>query len=384
MVYRVKANPQMIRWARENAGYELDELPQSLEKSPLWESGELKPTWADLRNLANKYKRPPIFYLMSEPPADEDDHIIEFRSSERVEEYSPALRLELRKAKYRRNAFITLSSEMGFNLPDFSEKKINSRNSSVFAKKLREILDVDMETQKKWIFNKKNKKTYDHSTFLYNWKEIVYNLGILVFETEDVLENEMSGLSLYNDICPIILLNGKNKPNRRIFTLIHELAHIFMGESTICDVDKYNKKESFCNKVAAEVLVPSPIQDKQIFYKKGTVKLGSLSHEYGVSKQTIVLRLYSLNKISKEFKDEQIKLIELHNAEQKRKEKERNKKGNGGGMSAIDRKKKYEGKPYSRFILNAYENKIISSTKFMRYLDLSIDAADSLYELVYD
>lgn len=384
MVYRVKANPQMIRWARENAGYELDELPQSLEKSPLWESGELKPTWTDLRNLANKYKRPPIFYLMSEPPEDEDDHIIEFRSSEKVEEYSPALRLELRKAKYRRNAFINLSNEMGFNLPDFSEKKINSKNSSVFAKKLREILDVDIETQKKWIFNQKNIKKYNHSIFLYNWKEIVYKLGILVFETEDVLEDEMSGLSLYNDTCPVILLNGKNKPNRRIFTLIHELAHIFMGESTICDVDKYNKKESFCNKVAAAVLVPTPIKDEQIFYKKGTVKLGPLSHEYGVSKQTIVLRLYSLNKISKEFKEEQIKIIESYNAEQKRKEKERNKKSKGGGMSAIDKKKKYEGKPYSRFILNAYEHKIISSTKFMRYLNLSIDSADSLYELVYD
>ena len=46
------------------------------------------------------------------------------------------------------------------------------------------------------------KKRYDHSIFLYNWKEVLYNLGILVFETEDVLENEMSGLSLYYDSMP--------------------------------------------------------------------------------------------------------------------------------------------------------------------------------------
>ncbi|NMO09498.1 ImmA/IrrE family metallo-endopeptidase [Methanobacterium subterraneum] len=384
MVYRVKANPKMIKWAREDAGYDFEELPKNLAKAPLWESGELQPTWKDLRNLANKYKRPPIFYLMSEPPEDEDDQIIEFRAPEKIKDYSPALRLEIRKSKYRRNAFISLNNEMGFNLTNFSKQKINSNNSSLFAKKLREILDVPVETQKKWIFNDNGQKKYNHSIFLYKWKEIVYNLGILVFETEDVSEKEMSGLSLYNDICPIILLNGKNNHNRRIFTLIHELAHIFMGESTICDVDKKNQKESFCNKVAAEVLVPSPLKDEQVFYKKGTVKVGPLSHEYGISKQAIVIRLYSLNKVSKEFKDQELHYIELYNKDQKRKQKERNKLSKGGGMSAIDKKKKYEGKAYSRFILNAYENKIISPTKFMRYLDLPVDAADSLYELVSD
>lgn len=383
MVYRVKANPKMIRWAREDAGYEFDELPKSLANAPLWESGKVQPTWTDLRNLANKYKRPPVFYLMSETPKDEDDHIIEFRSEEKIEDYSSELRLEIRKAKYRRNAFINLNSEMGFTLPNFSNKKISTNNSSIFAEKLRKILNVSFESQKEWILNDNKKKKYDHSIFLYNWKEIVHNLGILVFETEDVSEGEMSGLSLYHDICPIILLNGKNTPNRRIFTLIHELAHIFMGKSTICDVDKKNRKETFCNKVAAETLVPLPLKDEQIFYKKGTIKLGSLSHEYGVSKQVIILRLYALNKVSKEFKDLTLKEIELHNKEQKRKKKERNKNSDGGGMSILTKKRKYEGKPYSRFMLNAYENRVISSTKFMRYLDLPIDAVNSLYDLVY-
>ena len=80
MVYRVKANPKMITWAREDAGYEFDELPKYLTNIPKWESGELLPTWDDLRNLAKKFKRPPVFYLMSEPPEIEEDHIIEFRA----------------------------------------------------------------------------------------------------------------------------------------------------------------------------------------------------------------------------------------------------------------------------------------------------------------
>lgn len=71
----------------------------------------------------------------------------------------------------------------------------------------------------------------------------MFNLGILVFETKNVAESEMSGCSIYYDCCPIILLNGKNYHNRRIFTLMHELAHLIQGDSTICDVDKYNEKK---------------------------------------------------------------------------------------------------------------------------------------------
>ena len=91
---------------------------------------------------------------------------------------------------------------------------------------------------------------------------------------ENVPESEVSGCSLYYDVCPIILINGKNTPNRRIFTLMHELVHLTQGTSAICDVDKHNRKESFCNKVASEVLIPhDTIDKKELFYKNGNLNL---------------------------------------------------------------------------------------------------------------
>ena len=99
MATKVNANPLMIKWAREDAGFSLDELPKSLSKAEKWENGEEKPTWADLRNLAKKYKRPSFFYFLKEPPA-EDNHFIEFRADEKIEEFSSSLRLEIRKAKF--------------------------------------------------------------------------------------------------------------------------------------------------------------------------------------------------------------------------------------------------------------------------------------------
>ena len=131
-------------------------------------------------------------------------------------------------------------------------------------------------------------------------------------------------------------------------------------------------------------MVPTPLDDEKVFFKNGNTKYGHLSNYYGVSKQTIVLRLYYLNKINKEEKDLKLREFELSNEIKKRKKKEKLKNSKSkGGMSSLDKKRKYEGKPYSRFMLNAYENRIISSTKFMRYLDLPIDDVDSLYDLVY-
>ncbi|KZX16426.1 ImmA/IrrE family metallo-endopeptidase [Methanobrevibacter curvatus] len=400
MSYRVNVNPAMIKWARKNAGFEFEDLPKSLNNAPLWENDDLKPTWKDLRNLAKKYKRPPVFYLRSEPPKIDEMDIIEFRSDDKITKFSSDLNLEINKAKFRRTVYINIQNEMNMKIKDFSknviEKEVNYNKETVqhFAKAIRNLLGVSLEKQSEWIKNDSGNKDYLHSKFLYEWKEEVSELGILIFETENVSENEMSGLSLYYDKCPIILLNGKNKPNRRIFTLIHELAHLMMGVSTICDVDIDNKKEFLCNQITSEVLIPLESLKNAKISKNQSVKdyeseewtsrqLGVLSHIYGVSKQTVIIQLYKLGKTSKNFKNSTITTLKEHNARLKDKEKERLKNSKGGGMAPVKKVKKYDGKPFSRFIVSAYENEIIGPTEFKRYLNLPIDSIDSLYDEIF-
>lgn len=372
MAVKVNANPIMMKWAREDAGFSLDELPQSLKKAEKWESGEEKPTWADLRNLAKKYKRPSFFYFLKKPPVEEN-HFIEFRSDEKIEEFSPSLRLEIRRAKFRRTAYIRIHEDQGFNLNNFSKYVLHEKNPFKLAKHIRNYLNIDFETQQEWIYRNNGNKDYKHNNFLNHWKELCFDLGILVFEMDKVPETEISGCSIYYDNCPIILLNGKNNYNRRIFTLMHELAHLTQGVSAICDVDKHNKKEAFCNKVAAEILMPKDTFDKkELFTKKGNLKLGVLSHKYGVSEQSLVYKLNSIHLISDELKDELISQIEEYNNETKKKIKEKNKNSNPK-IPTSTRKKKYDGMPYTRLVLNAYDNEIITSTQAMRYLDTSLD-----------
>lgn len=363
-------NPAMIKWVREDAGYSLEELPDYLADAEKWENGEKTPTWADLRKLAKKYKRPSFFYFLQKPPKKEKD-LIEFRADEKIEDYSPNLRLEMRKAKFRRNAFLRIYEDMGVKIPTFNQFVLPTSNVHDLATHIRKYLYVDFETQKSWLIKDNGNKSYDHNNFLNHWKEICFDLGILVFEMENVPESEVSGCSIYYDVCPIILLNGKNTPNRRIFTLMHELAHLTQGVSAICDVDKHNIKETFCNKVATEVLIPTNTLDKKkLFYKNGNL---NLSNVYGVSKQTIVYKLNSLNIISDELKEEYISQLEEKNRFDKIKKEERNKDKEYYPMAPERKKKKFDGEPYTKLVLQAFENNIITAPKAVRYLDVPID-----------
>ena len=378
-------NPMMIKWAREDAGYELSDLPLSLKDAEKWENGEKIPTWADLRKLAKKYKRPPFFYFLPEPPKEDND-FVEYRSDEIIDIQSPSLRLEIRKAKFRRNAFIHINNDMNVNIPNFAKYVFKSDDEYELATHIRNFLNIDFETQKEWLFKDNGNKSYNHNNFLNHWKEVCFELGILVFEMEGVSESEVSGCSLFFNTCPIILLNGKNTPNRRIFTLMHELAHLTQGVSAICDVDKNNLKEAFCNKVASEVLMPTESinnNKKELFYKNGNLNLSYVSNIYGVSKPTVIYKLNSLNIISDKVKTELIIEIEEKNKLDKIKKAEKNKNSSPQIPTKI-KKKKYDGEPYTRSILQAYDNKIITAPKAVKYLDTSIDKFEDIINYIWE
>ena len=128
-----------------------------------WEKGELRPTWADLRNLARKYKRPSYFYFLSSPPKETVD-FIEFRSDDKIEDFSPELRLEIRKAKSRRNAYIKIHEDMGLSFPNFGNKVSSEKNYIKLGKYIRNYLDVSFdplkEKKKLLKINKINNRWY--------------------------------------------------------------------------------------------------------------------------------------------------------------------------------------------------------------------------------
>lgn len=297
MIARAKINPKMMEWARIHAGftngYE-ESLPNEIKKRyKKWENGDTSPTWKQLRNASQKFNVPTAFFFMNEPPTIEElPTLINYRKLDLnsiYEEKSPELIESIRKSERRRSIFIELTEDLNEELVKFETPNL-AQNKCIFSNYIREILNVSLETQKSWYNEKK------HYSFLNNWKEVITNkLGILIFETEGVNINEMRGLCILHEWAPIILLNGKDTPNGRIFTLFHELTHLLLGESAICGDDLDRDVEIFCNSVAGEFLVPEKDLLENI---NNPVK--DLSNNYGVSQHVIYRRLLDTKKITKE------------------------------------------------------------------------------------
>ncbi|MBE6494693.1 MAG: ImmA/IrrE family metallo-endopeptidase [Methanosphaera stadtmanae] len=374
---RVKINPEVLKWARIDAGYTFQTLPIKLQKNFVeWESGTKNPTWNQLCDISNQFKRPTAFFFRKNPPKSEEIDFIEYRKKTlATETRSPQLSIALRQYNYKRKNYIELLEDMNFPKIIFSKYTQNDGSTEELAKYIRQILEISVETQKSWIFTKDNRKDYNHYNFLNKWKEQINKLGVLVFEVPRVSLDEMRALCIYYKEYPIILLNGADSVNGRIFSLFHELCHLILGDKAICDIHHDNSKEYLCNTVAAEILVPKNylLNEKIVKDKINNTwtddELTRLSHIYGVSKETILLRLVNLHKTSSQFylakKEEWEK---VNNIKQKKK----------GGGSPVKNQIKYNGKMYLDLFLTAYENNIITDVEFSEAVNLKLKHTEEL------
>lgn len=263
MVSKAVINPAMMIWAREYAGF-IDEyeemLPGYIKKHyKLWEKGEKYPTWNQLRQVSAKYNVPTAFFFMKTTPEFDDlPKLINFRkiNPNSYKNESPDLIREIRKSENRRENYLDLLFELDEPIHKFKViESVTSKRKVVDY--IREKLDVHLDNQKSWI-RKNDSVDKNHYNFLNKWKELITEkMGVLIFETNGVNLEEMRGLCIFHEEIPIILLNGKDTTNGRIFSLFHELTHLLLGESAICENNESSQEEIFCNAVAGEFLVPS-------------------------------------------------------------------------------------------------------------------------------
>ena len=375
-----KINKDMMYWARNYAGYvngHENKLPKDIkDKYESWESGEKFPTWIQLRKVSKKFKVPTAFFFMQNPPKyNTIPTLVNYRKLDMESIYetnSPFLIDNIHTSENRRRIFIELSEDMNENIPSFErfEGEITKYN---FASFIREKLNVSIDTQKSWL-KRANHKDNRHYNFLNNWKEVITEkMGVLIFETYDVDIEEMRGLCIYHNKVPIILLNGKDSVNGRIFSLFHELTHLLLGESAICGDDLERDMEIFCNAVSGEFLVPENDLLGNLHHISLDDLLKNLSNMYGVSEYVILRRLLDLNKITK--KDYELKIDEkfIQNFN--------NSKGNRGNY--YRNMIKYNGKPFYSLVLSAYETGLINGSDFSKFTGLKINQAPIIEEMLY-
>lgn len=309
-------NPDILIWARKSVGYDIPTAakkigvanPSRLEK---FETGTERPTTNQLLKMSRVYDCPFAAFFFAKTPNQlkyELRGLKDWRKLPGSEQrtFSPELNVELRLAMRRRDILIFVADEMREEIPRFTIAEPENKDYSTaidLAEQVRAHLGISVLQQKRFgnVYNA-----------LRNWRNAVEQLEVIVSQTGlrfSISTEEMRGVAISYDTLPIILLNGKDSPNARIFTLMHELGHLVLREGGISNVYESmtsGSSEAFCNEFAGELLVP-----QRALLEEATVKanrhdtwedkdLEKLSRNYRVSKEVILLRLLSIGRTNRD------------------------------------------------------------------------------------
>ena len=255
---RVDVEPALLAWACERSGLDADKLASKFPKLPKWEARELAPTLKQLENFARATRTPVGYFFLSTPPKEEIP-IPDFRTigDKSVARPSPDLLDTIYQCQQRQDWYRDYARSIGLG----QVPQVGSLTTAVPAAEagdeITAALSFDVEMRgSSWA---------DAFAYLRDQAE---KIGVLVMVSGVVGSNthrklnpeEFRGFALVDSVAPLVFVNGADTRAAQIFTLAHELAHVWLGESALSDADlgaqTTNAVERWCNRVAAEVLVP--------------------------------------------------------------------------------------------------------------------------------
>lgn len=302
-VDRVSVNPALIQWARKRAGLEVADLEDHFPKLSAWELGSENPTLKQLENFSRAVHVSIGYLFLSNPPR-EILPIPDFRTLEGrgVTQPSPNLLdtiylCQQRQGWYHEYVKTNYSQKLEF----IGSATLNSDVIKV-ADSMRNILSLSMS-------QRKSATTWEDA--LRQLIAGIENAGILVMINSVVGSNnrrklnidEFRGFVIADNLSPLIFINGADSKSAQMFTLAHELAHLWLGESGVSNMEikqfPEKKVERWCNAVAAEFLVP--LEEVKKAYQNTSHPMDEiqrLAKLFKVSGLVIIRRLYDAELIN--------------------------------------------------------------------------------------
>ena len=294
---RVDVKPDMLRWARQRAGLSQKDLARRFQKLDYWEAGTLQPTLKQLEAFARAVHVPTGYLFLSSPP-DEPVPIPDFRTvaGRQVIRPSPDLLdtmylCQERQSWYREYARIEGQPELGF----VSSATVATPTASVAAE-MRETLDFQVAERTEC-------PTWSDALRLFIQRSdqvgvLVMVNGVVGSNTHRRLDpSEFRGFALADPLAPLIFVNGADTKAAQMFTLAHELAHIWLGSSALSNmgarpVPDARREEIWCNAVAAEFLVPLAALRADLTYGEQLPHtMSRLARSFKVSTLVVLRRL---------------------------------------------------------------------------------------------
>src|SRR6266581_3548981 len=366
----VTVSPEVLVWAREQVALTQVDAAESIgvppERLQRFERGVEDPTLSALDSMARVYKRPLAFFFLRQPP-EGTELPSDFRL--RTVDGAPAalsrhLIIAIRQVKSWQSMIGTLREHDESVLPqgELPNASIDDDTDDVGAA-ARGLLNITEAQQLVWT---------SHETALAAWRSAVESLGVLVFALT-ISRDIARGFSVAGNGGPPTIALARESEQARIFTLLHEFAHLMMRSGAICtefeDASPRGLVERFCNRVAASTLMPRSLVETWIarefarvprtWQSADLIRLASALH---VSVPAIAIRLEEL----------ELAAPGLYDAWMQRPVppfvKERT--GGGGPSSWPGVRLSERGEGFSRAIFRAWTNRLISTADAARAMSM--------------
>lgn len=355
MSVRVAVAPSVLRWATGRAGLDGAALRDRFPKLDEWIREDTHPTFRQLEALAKATRTPVGLFLLDEPPVDELT-VRDFRTMRpgQLPEPSPDLLVTIADCERRQDWYRDYLIEEGHGkLPYVGSVATGAEPVEVAA-----AMHAEFEFG---IGDRSGTWTQALAALIDSAEEagtLVMVSGVVGSNTTRKLDpREFRGFALVDSYAPVIFINGSDTKAAQIFTLAHELAHVWLGEGGVDDVNLTERHtgtiEQWCNAVAAEFLVPrATIEGAFDLDGDITTELERLARVYKVSTLVVLRRLRDIGALDWQdytdaYESELARVLALA--------------GDGSGGNWLNTQPRRVGKPFARAIL---ERTLAGSTTY--------------------
>jgi Zn-dependent peptidase ImmA (M78 family) len=299
MKSEVNIETSMLTWAITRAGYELLEFTEKMPKVADWISGVKKPTLKQLEKFSKKVHIPFGYLFLSEPPKEELPIPFFRTNGNNLDKVSINVYDTILLLQQRQNWLKDYLMDNEFDQLNFVGSHNNRFDVNSIVDDIRSVLQLD----ENWASNHRTwQEALNHLVEVIEDKGIitVFN-GVVENNTSRSIEvDECRGFVLVDKVAPFMFINNGDSKAAQMFTIVHELAHIWTGHSAGFDFRKLQPAadpiETLCDKVAAEFLVPE-LAFNNIW--EHTPLINRVARHFKVSEIVIARRALDTGKISK-------------------------------------------------------------------------------------
>jgi Zn-dependent peptidase ImmA (M78 family)/transcriptional regulator with XRE-family HTH domain len=401
-------NPAILAWARESAGFSLEEAADRLglttsdrqtavEKLTELESGEKFPTRAQLTKIASVYRRPLLTFYMTEPPIrgerGDDFRTLPGLVSSRD---NAALDALLRDIRARQEMVRSLLED------DEETAPLAFVGSMQIADGVRAVVDSIARVLG---FSRHDQirpgRNGGADELFRELRARAEHAGIFVLLVGDlgshhsaISESVFRGFVIADPIAPFVVINDQDAKAARPFTLLHELAHLWLGQSgvsgapeTVQPQTSIGRIEQFCNDVAGEFLLPSDgFRDRPQELDEDTKEaahrvVSRLAHAWSVSEPMIAYKLQRLGWITPRIYRELAADYAARWALLRQRSRENNRE-NEGGPNYYTVKKFKLGDALIDVVRRTVRDNVLSHTKAAKVLGVKTSSVEPLIRTI--